>query len=199
MPLEVVPSSDLTFEEKANLWAFQAPLVKAMKQNDRLAIIVHYVLFGHYSIPLMFQHLERAYCSDDLSCRPCTPFLKWLSSKCPETDWFWRRTFDGYTGIPYPGLSPKSDDQCSVPTVIKLPPRTVPLRKKVLGVSADSKMRLALAMVAFFDTEPQIFCLVQPSTGVVRKSTASPSWSGQPPLSFRFAFSLTADRRCHRR
>lgn len=62
--------------------------------------------------------------------------------------------FVGYHGTPFPGLpsTPKGKNQQSPPTIIKLPPRNVQLRKLPLGVTTDSKLRFALALAIYTET-----------------------------------------------
>lgn len=145
IPLEL--SSHPLFEDPSkpnNIWGFNQKLVRLVRYQDRLQMLIHHAIFDGYSISVVFQHLEKAYVGEILQPRPFGPFLRWVQQSDDHVDDFWKRVLAGFQGKAFPPVPSKE----YIPmTRSALQPLPINIQQTTDGFTVGSKFRLALAIV----------------------------------------------------
>ena len=153
VPLEL--SSHALFEDPSksnNIWGFDRQLVRLVKYQNRLQMLIHHAIFDGYSISVVFQHLEKAYCGETLQPRPFGPFLRWVQQSDDHVDKFWERTLAGFQGKTFPPVSSKEYMPMAKST---LQPLSLNFQQKTGSFTIGSKLRLALAITLYLATKTQ--------------------------------------------
>ncbi|KAI1936345.1 hypothetical protein LOZ66_004805 [Ophidiomyces ophidiicola] len=158
-PLETTSDMPTAVQGKSpvDIWGFQRPLARLIKHEDRLTMLIHHTICDGYSVPVIFQHLAKAYSGEALLPRPFGPFLRWLQrSEAPDVDDFWRHKFADFEGKTFPppleslasGQMPMAISVLEPRLVLDLPDKTM-----TSTFSIESRCRLALAIVLSISTD----------------------------------------------
>ncbi|RJE18795.1 nonribosomal peptide synthase [Aspergillus sclerotialis] len=145
IPLEL--SSHPLFEDSSepnNIWGFNRQLMRLVKYQDRLQMLIHHAIFDGYSISVIFQHLEKAYDGEILHSRPFGPFLRWVQQSDDHVDEFWKRKLAGFQGKTFP---PVLSIEHVPMTRSALQPLPINIQQTTDGITIGSKFRLALAII----------------------------------------------------